>query len=96
MLNKFVDWANEIASRSAEKGFVAQVTESEMSDNPSARLDIDTPTKIARITCWESGDYDAEVIRIETERTIFSSHGNLQQEFDFLGKFSDFFKSLDN
>ncbi|WP_137940523.1 hypothetical protein [Chitinivorax sp. B] len=94
MLNKFIDWATQIASKPIGNDVVAQVTESEMSDNPSARLDIDTPTTVARITCWKSGDYDAEVIHIETERTLFSSHGNLQQGLEFSDQFADFFKSL--
>ena len=96
MLNKFIDWANQVASKPIGKDGTAQVTESEMSDNPSVRLDVDTPTTVARITCWESGDYDAEVIHIETERTIFSDHGNLQRELSFSDKFADFFRYLEN
>ncbi len=96
MLNKFIDWANQIASKPIGKDVMAQVTESEMSDNPSVRLDIDTPTTVARITFWESGDYDTEVIHVETEQTIFSSHGNIQCEGEFAEKFADFFKSLEN
>jgi hypothetical protein len=96
MLNKFIDWATKIANKSAGKDAVAWVTESEISSNPSARLDIDTSAAVARITCWESGDYDAEIIHLESGRTIFSIHGNLQPELDFSGTFADFFKSLND
>ena len=58
----------------------AQVTEAFGSDNPAARLDIDTPTAVARVTCWESGDFDAEVIGLETEETLFSCHGVFERE----------------
>lgn len=96
MLNAFIDWANQFENTTIGKYSTAKVTASEMSDNPSVRLDIDTPTSVARITFWESGDYDAEVIHIETERTIYSIHGNIQFELDFSNRFADFFKSLEN
>jgi hypothetical protein len=94
MLNNFIVWARQVADMRLGKDVDAQVAESEMSDNPSARLDIDTPTAVARITCWESGDYVAEVVDLETERTLFSAHGNLREEEAFSDQFVDFFKSL--
>ena len=65
-----------------------------MSDNPSARLDIDMPTTVARITCWQSGDYDAEVIDLETERTLYSTHGILQEGQFLSEQFAPFFEVL--
>jgi hypothetical protein len=91
MLNLFLEWARQIQANHGLESVEAHVVEGAACDNPSARLDIDTPTLVARITCWESGDYDAEVLDIETEQTIYSSHGVLhagqaigQQIFPFL------------
>ena len=94
MLNTFIDWARQVADKPLGKGVEARVTESQVSDNPSARLDVDTPTTVARITCWESGDYDAEVIDMETEQTLFSSHGHLRGGNSFSEQFASFFKFL--
>jgi hypothetical protein len=94
MLNTFIDWARQVAGKPLGKDLEARVTESHASDNPSARLDIDTPAAVARITCWESGDYDAEVIDIETERTLFSTHGHLQVGHSFSQQFAAFFQSI--
>lgn len=41
----------------------------------SARVDADAPSAMGRVTCWESGDYYAEVLDIETSSTIYSDHG---------------------
>ena len=61
----------------------------------SARLDLDTPMVLARITCCESGDYNnAEVIDMETEQMIFSIHGRLCERQAVSEPFADFFKSL--
>ncbi|WFU66680.1 immunity protein TriTu family protein [Bradyrhizobium brasilense] len=94
MLNNFIDWAQQIADRPLGNGVKARVTESEVSDNPSARLDIDAPTTVARITCWGNGDYNTEVIDLETEQTLFSNHGTLQEGKPFSEQFAAFFKSL--
>ena len=58
----------------------------------SARLDLDTPMALARITCWESDDYNnAEVIDRETEQMIFSIHGRLCEGQAVSEPFSAFF-----
>jgi hypothetical protein len=94
MLSTFVGWARQLASRSLGIGIEVRVTKSDISDNPSARVDIDTPTTVARITCWESSDYDAEVIDIDTEQTIFSVHGRMQRKGALSKQFVAFFKAI--
>jgi hypothetical protein len=94
MLNTFIEWAQQVASKPLGNDIEARITESQTSDNPSARLDIDTPATVARITCWESGDYDAEVIDIETERTLFSIHGHFRGGQSFSEQFAAFFQSI--
>ena len=78
MLSSFLEWARQVVAGQGANGVEAHVTDGIASDNSSARLDIDTPTSVARVTCWESGDYDAEIIDLETERTLLSSHGTFQ------------------
>ena len=96
MLNKFIEWANKFAAESSGRCFVAQITESEMSNNPSARLDIDTPTKVARITFWESGDYFAEILNNKTGQSMFLSHGSFDINLDFSNEFVGFFEGLND
>lgn len=94
MLSSFLEWARQVQANQGSRSVEARVTEGLSSDNPSARLDIDTPRTVARITCWESGDYEAEIIDLETERTIYSSHGVLHAGQSILEQVSPFLKVL--
>jgi hypothetical protein len=94
MLNSFIEWARRLEAEISATGIHARVTESVSSDNSSARLDIDTPATVARITCWESGDYDAEVIDVETECSLYSAHGTLQGSRTIAEQFAAFFNTI--
>jgi len=96
MLRRFVDWAQTVQADRARgpKNIDMRLTEGEPSANPSARLDVDTPAAIGRITVWESGDYDIESIDLETERSLYVDRGTLQQDDEMSKKFSPFFASL--
>lgn len=96
MLRRFVGWAQTVRADRAlgPKNIDMRLTESEPSANPSARLDIDAPTAIGRITVWESGDYDAEAIDLQTERSLFTDRGTLQEGGEMSKKFSPFFEAL--
>ncbi|MET3441517.1 hypothetical protein ABIC94_002275 [Variovorax paradoxus] len=96
MLDRFIDWARAIqtAQNGARDNVEAQLTESDPSDNRSARLDVDTPTAVGRITCWESGDYDAEAIDLQTERSLYTDLGTLREGEEMSKKFSPFFEAL--
>lgn len=95
MLNEFIDWTRSIAAGLATEAMDAYVTVNEISNNPSARLDLDTSTSVARITCWESGDYDAEVIDLESEQQIYAHRGTLKVGESLLYQFRDFFEVQD-
>ena len=69
VLQQFFVWAKSIPS--------AQVTAAVPSDNPSARVDVDSPNACGRVTCWETGDYHAEVLDAASGLTISSHSGML-------------------
>ena len=94
MLNAFIDWASEKRDELARNGFKTTLVVSDESSNPSARLDIDSETAVARITAWNSGDVDLEVINIEDETTIYSKQLSLSGAALFDCEFRDFFFAL--
>lgn len=96
MLNRFIGWAHavEAAQAKVHEDIEARLTESDPSDNRSARLDVDTPTAVGRITCWESGDYDAEAIDLQTERALYTDRGILREGEEISKTFSPFFEAL--
>ena len=80
MVEQFLAWAASLI-RSQQAGIVdATVTVSAPSGNPSARLDFDTQTIVARITVWESGNFQAEAIDVATEQVVFEQSGVSSKE----------------
>ena len=69
MLQQFLAWAKSIPN--------AQVTAAVPSDILSARVDVDSPSAYGRVTCWETGDYHAEVLDVESGCQIYSHDGML-------------------
>ena len=94
MLNAFVDWANGKRDELTRNDFKVALVVSDESSNPSARLDVDSETAVARITAWNSGDIDLEVIDIEEEVTIYSKQLSLSGAVQFDSEFRDFFAAL--
>lgn len=86
MLQQFIAWAQAIPN--------AQVTMAVPSDNRSARVDVDLPRAMGRVTCWETGDYHAEVLDIETCGTIYSDNGTLDSATPMQQKFVPFLKAM--
>ena len=95
MLSSFLAWARQVEASHVNLNMVdARVILGSSSENRSARLDIDMPMTVARITCWESGDFDAEVIDLESERTLHSSHGVFVEGQTIAQQVSPFFEAL--
>lgn len=95
MLNSFLDWGSKKRVELVRNGFNVLLVSGEVTSNPSARLDIDSDKAVARITAWDSGDVDLEVINIETEVTTYSKQLRLSVPFQFDEEFHEFFTTLD-
>ncbi|MHC5728836.1 MAG: immunity protein TriTu family protein [Nostoc sp.] len=55
----------------------------EISDNPAMRLDFETSKLLGRVTVWESGDCDMEVIDIASGEYVFLEHHQFSNELEF-------------
>ena len=80
MLSEFISWAKSVPN--------AKVTTAAPSDNVSVRIDVDSPSALGRVTCWETGEYHAEVLDAESGRPIYFHNGMLnsadQMQIQFL------------
>lgn len=74
MLNTFYLWAKDIMS-ALPPGVQAELTVGPTSDNPSARIDFDAPARLGRITCWDSGDFYAEIIDAASGDGVLEERG---------------------
>lgn len=96
MLDVFTSWARQIAGSSGHGISAAWVTESDVSDNRSARLDVDALHAVARITCWESGEFDAEVVGLVSEETLYATHGTVRLDVPLSEQFRPFLRAVDS
>lgn len=74
MLHTFCTWAHATIAALPPQ-IHAQLTLGQTSANPAAILDFDTPAALGRITCWDSGDFYAEILDQESGQDIFDQEG---------------------
>jgi len=72
VFNWLKNWFETNSGNLEHNGIVFSFSELAKTANPSQFVDIDTKTKIARFTLWETGDCNFEVLDNETaEQDIF-------------------------
>ncbi|HEX7983647.1 MAG TPA: hypothetical protein VF616_09040 [Duganella sp.] len=76
MLNTFYYWAQE-AIPGLPAGVEAQLTPGTVSGNTAARIDFDTPVRMGRITCWDSGNFYAEILDTRSGQNLLDRHGTV-------------------
>jgi hypothetical protein len=94
MLDALRRWAAIQQSVWTRQGLHVQVTTGGVSINPGMRLDFDTPQCVGRITCWQSGECDLEVLEVDTEKLLYRDHQTLIMPADFDAAFHDFLRVL--
>ena len=72
-----------LMSRFAAYQIEYELTYSESSDNPSMRLDFDSLWHLGRVTVWESGHCDMEILKISSGKTVFYEHHQLKSDREF-------------
>jgi hypothetical protein len=77
MLDTFCRWAQQ-AITSLPAGVRAQLTLNAPSENSSARLDLDTPVYMGRVTCWNSGDFYWQILDMRSGRDVLDQHGKFE------------------
>ncbi|MHA4868515.1 immunity protein TriTu family protein [Duganella sp. PWIR1] len=93
MLNIFCLWAQQtIAALPA--GVKAQLTLGVESENSSARLDFDAPARLARVTCWNSGNFHLEILDVESGRDVLDQHGKIDSSTALNRSFQSFLDAL--
>jgi len=93
MLQTFCAWAKDtIAALPPE--IHAQLTLGVTSPNPAAILDFDTPVALGRITCWDSGDYVAEILDQQSGRDLFDQKGACRSAEALTARLRPFLRKL--
>lgn len=72
-----------LESRFAAYGLQYALTYCEPSDNSAMRLDFETMKLLGRVTVWESGHCDMEVLSIDNGECVFYEHHQFISELEF-------------
>ena len=64
------------------------LTYCEPTDNPAMRLDFETSDQVGRVTVWESGACEMEVLNTASSETVFCEHHDFLGEQQFLETYS--------
>lgn len=79
MLEEFEAWVSANQSYLQKKGItVSIITPSIKTDKNCIYVDIESESYLARVTVWESGEYEQEAIDILTEERIWGEYHQLQ------------------
>ena len=80
-LNNFANWLAKHRDTLAEAGFYTEIKiPNEESNNRSARVDLESANQLARITVWEDGLCDFEVLFVDPKKPGIFEHFELAQE----------------
>lgn len=95
MLTQFENWMQEKRQEIENWGYQLEIVKSP-SDvvEQSLRLDSDSDNYIARITLWDSGDSQQEIIDVVSEQMVFDEYFKISANFNFSKDFEKFFNIL--
>ena len=93
MLNTFHYWARETIL-GLPAGVQASFTPGAASENTASRIDFDTPVRMGRITCWDSGNFYAEILDTESGQNLLDCHGKVDCVADLSSLLGSFLETL--
>ena len=93
MLNTFHYWAQETIL-GLPAGVEACFTPGTASENTASRIDFDTPARMGRITCWDSGNFYAEILDTESGQNLLDHHGKVDSVADLRSLLGSFLETL--
>ena len=95
MLKKFFVWIESIIGEYKQKGidFLEVVLSEKNIEKKSARVDFVVSKYLGRITLWETGESDIELLNMETEETV-DYRTVIVQEKTYADMFVLYFESI--
>lgn len=94
-MHRFSKWFDSFANSIALQGCEVEVEPCQDSPNAALRMDIGTPSLLARLVVWDSGDYDVEVIDAGSGDNIYRRNGHVDNEADLANKLAELLIYLD-
>lgn len=93
MLNTFHYWAEETIP-GLPAGVEAYFTPGVASANTAARIDFDSAIRMGRITCWDDGNFYAEILDTESGKNLLDRHGKVDSVAGLSSLLGSFLETL--
>jgi hypothetical protein len=95
MLTQFESWIQQKRQEIESWGYQLEIVKSPSNViQKSLRLDLDSDNYIARITLWDSGDSQLEIMDVISETMVFDKYLKINVNFNFSKDFENFFNIL--
>jgi len=95
MLTQFESWIQQKRQEIESWGYQLEIVKSPSNAiQKSLRLDLDSDNYIARITLWDSGDSQLEIMDVISETMVFDKYLKINVNFNFSKDFENFFNIL--
>ena len=96
MLNKFKTWVHKEQKKIESWGYKIEITQFPTNTNKPQgyKMDLDSEDYIARITFFDSGKCQLEIINVSSEETIFFEYLQLNQNDKLNNVFINFLDAL--
>jgi hypothetical protein len=95
ILNTFQIWFQEKRANLEALGYQLEINKSFIDKQIDfIRLDLDSDRKIARISLWNSGECQAEIIDVDSEKTLLDEHLDLNENINFDKAFENFLEQI--
>ncbi len=93
-LEWLTNWFNRNSQNFKKQGIVFSFSEVTKTDDPAQFVDLDTEKHMARLTLWESGNCDFEMIENETPKQIVYDHQLINSEMQLSSFLTKAFSKL--
>ncbi|HKQ72704.1 MAG TPA: hypothetical protein VJ810_03180 [Blastocatellia bacterium] len=97
MLDEFENWFSTHQPSLKERGFSVQVVRPDADvDKKGAYADIGAKDFVARVTVWDSGEYEQEAIEVKTEEAKLAEYHVCKSPTELAPLLEEFLKKLES
>lgn len=95
LLTQFLPWAEDKAAGLRGAGFQVEIATGARSANSSARMDVERGNLMGRITAWDAGQLDAQILETSGGSTVYHAQSEVDDPASLTTLLDPFFAMFD-